>query len=206
MHDQDGRLWLFVMFGLGAAMRHREILKVRYDQIDFASRRIFIPEAKAGEREQPITPALADALKRQQAMEDEKKTGGWVFPTLIPGQAKACHRTNMARPFGRAVLRAKLDPDKVTPHTMRHTAITRLVKACVDLPTIQKISGHKTSRWCSGTSTSTASTSTPRSVRSTTVFLTQLHRNYTRLPFRISRRRGGWLLFLPESQQLRDWR
>ncbi len=27
---------------------------------------------------------------------------------------------------------------------MRHTAITRLVKAGVDLPTIQRISGHKT--------------------------------------------------------------
>ena len=27
---------------------------------------------------------------------------------------------------------------------MRHTAITRLVKAGVDLPTIQKISGHET--------------------------------------------------------------
>jgi site-specific recombinase XerD len=50
----------------------------------------------------------------------------------------------MARPFARAVVRAKLDPDKVTPHTMRHTAITRLVKAGVDLPTIQRISGHKT--------------------------------------------------------------
>jgi integrase len=36
--------------------------QVRYDQIDFDTRRIFIPVAKAGEREQPITPALADAL------------------------------------------------------------------------------------------------------------------------------------------------
>jgi integrase len=142
MQDQDGRLWLFVMFGLGAAMRHREILRVRYDQIDFDSRRIFIPEAKAGEREQPITVALADALKRQQAMEDDPEN--WVFPTVIPGQSKYGHRTNMARPFARAVVRAKLDPDKVTPHTMRHTAITRLVKAGVDLPTIQRISGHKT--------------------------------------------------------------
>jgi integrase len=142
MQDQDGRLWLFVMFGLGAAMRHREILRVRYDQIDFDTRRIFIPEAKAGEREQPITPALADALRMQRSMEEDQK--GWVFPTVIPGQSKAGHRTNMARPFARAVVRAKLDPDKVTPHTMRHTAITRLVKAGVDLPTIQKISGHKT--------------------------------------------------------------
>lgn len=140
--DQDARLWLFVAFGLNAAMRHREILAVRYDQIDFANRRIFIPQAKAGEREQPITAALADALARQQKMENEPK--GWVFPTLNAKQAKGGHRTNMARPFLRAVARAGLEPERVTPHTMRHTAITRLVKAGVDLPTIQRISGHKT--------------------------------------------------------------
>lgn len=140
--DQDGRLWLFVAFGLNAAMRHREILSVRYDQVDFTSRRIFIPQAKAGQREQPITAALADALTRQRKM--EKDEDGPVFPTLNAKQAKGKNRTNMARPFSRAVVRAGLDPDKVTPHTMRHTAITRLVKAGVDLPTIQRISGHKT--------------------------------------------------------------
>jgi len=32
----------------------------------------------------------------------------------------------------------------VTPHVMRHTAITKLVQAGIDLPTIQRISGHKT--------------------------------------------------------------
>lgn len=140
--DQDGRLWLFVAFGLNTAMRHREILRVRYDQVDFASRRVFISEAKAGSREQPITSALAAALQRQRKMEDDKK--GWVFPSLIPKQSAKGHRTNMARPFARAVVRAGLDPDRVTPHTMRRTAITRLVKAGVDLPTIQRISGHKT--------------------------------------------------------------
>lgn len=140
--DQDARVWLFVAFGLNAAMRHREILSVRYDQIDFANRRIFIPEAKAGEREQPITAALASALEKQRKMED--KPDDWVFPTLNAKQSKDGHRTNMARPFLRSVIRAGLDPEKVTPHTMRHTAITRLVKAGVDLPTIQRISGHKT--------------------------------------------------------------
>lgn len=140
--DQDAYVWLFVAFGLNAAMRHREILKVRYDHIDFVNRRIFIPDAKAGEREQPITAALGEVLKMQQKAEKDKS--GWVFPTRNAKQSKAGHRTNMARPFLRSVVRAKLDPDKVTPHTMRHTAITRLVKAKVDLPTIQRISGHKT--------------------------------------------------------------
>ena len=36
--DQDGLCWLFVAFGLGAAMRHREILAVRFDQVDFENR------------------------------------------------------------------------------------------------------------------------------------------------------------------------
>lgn len=140
--DQDERLWLFVAFGLNTAMRHREILAIRYDQIDFDARRIFIASAKAGARQQPITDALRHALLHQRKMEDDK--AGWVFPTLISKQSKGGHRTNMARPFMRAVERAGLDPKKVTPHTMRHTAITRLVKAGIDLPTIQRISGHKT--------------------------------------------------------------
>jgi integrase len=50
----------------------------------------------------------------------------------------------MAKPFRRAVISVGLDPKLVTPHVMRHTAITNLVQAGVDLPTIQKISGHKT--------------------------------------------------------------
>ncbi|WP_425442127.1 tyrosine-type recombinase/integrase [Roseovarius marisflavi] len=29
-------------------------------------------------------------------------------------------------------------------HTLRHTAVTHLVQAGVDLPTVQRISGHKT--------------------------------------------------------------
>lgn len=140
--DQDERCWLFVAFGLGTAMRHREILKVRYDQIDFDNRRIFVPDAKAGEREQPITEALAGALRAQQKREADP--AGWVFPTMIPKQANAGHRTNMARQFARSVTRAGLDVNRVTPHTMRRTAITKLVKAGVDLPTIQRISGHKT--------------------------------------------------------------
>ena len=50
----------------------------------------------------------------------------------------------MAKQFRRTVIRAGLNPAKLTPHVLRHTAITGLVKAGVDLPTIQRISGHKT--------------------------------------------------------------
>lgn len=139
--DQDERLHLFVAFGLNAAMRHSEIVRARYDQIDFEARRIFIPQAKAGEREQPLTPTLVKLLLNQRTREADQN--GWVFPS-IRRDSRGPHRRSMDAAFRRAVIRAQLDPKKVTPHVMRHTAITRLVKANVDLPTIQKISGHKT--------------------------------------------------------------
>ncbi|QUT05205.1 site-specific integrase [Sphingobium phenoxybenzoativorans] len=139
--DQDGRAWLFVMFGLNASMRHGEIVRRRYDEIDFENSRIWIDKAKAGEREQPITPALCAALKRQQAMEADSQ--GWIFPS-VRKDTKTEHRPDMREAFIRIVKRAGLDPKQCTPHIMRHTAITQLVKAKADIPTIQKISGHKT--------------------------------------------------------------
>ena len=36
------------------------------------------------------------------------------------------------------------DPQHRLSHTLRHTAITHLVQAGVDLPTVKRISGHKT--------------------------------------------------------------
>jgi len=41
-------------------------------------------------------------------------------------------------------MRAGHDPDLVTPHILRHIVITHLVQTGVDLPTVQRISGHKT--------------------------------------------------------------
>lgn len=139
--DQDPFTWLFVTIAMQTGMRHSEILRVRWDEIDFDQRRIYIGKAKAGQREQPMPPSLADRLRSE--WEKIGEPTGYIFPATR-ADAKAPHRQTMAGQFRRAVERAKLDPAKVTPHILRHTAITGLVKAGVDLPTIQKISGHKT--------------------------------------------------------------
>ena len=139
--DQDPATWLFIAFGLNTAMRHTEILRVRWDEIDFESSRLQIPNAKAGQRVQPITSSLCAMLENERKSRDDKI--GFVFPHRRQG-GKTPYRKNMGRQFERAVIRAGLDPAKVTPHVMRHTAITSLVQAGIDLPTIQRISGHKT--------------------------------------------------------------
>lgn len=139
--DQDQKAWLFVAIGLNAAMRHSEILRIRFDQIDFANRRIYVPQAKAGQRVQPITQSLANMLAKERDQRDD--TEGWIFPATKSNSATP-HRQAMSKQFERVVGRAGLNPHKVTPHVMRHTAITQLVQGGADLPTIQKISGHKT--------------------------------------------------------------
>ena len=144
INDEDVDCWLFVLFGLNTAMRHTEILQARFDQVDFDKLRLYIPDAKAGEREQPITTQLASTLRQERKMREEKDRDGWIFPSPRPNASGTGHRHRMGKAFRRAVIRAELDPVMVTPHVMRHTAITNLVKAGVDLPTIQKISGHKT--------------------------------------------------------------
>lgn len=141
MKDQDPMTWLFVAIAMGTGMRHSEVLRIKWEHIDFENRRIFLPTAKAGGREQPMPPTLADALAKERKQLGDPD--GWLFLTAR-ADAKHEHRQSMSEQFRRAVTRAKLDPAKVTPHILRHTAITGLVKAGVDLPTIQRISGHKT--------------------------------------------------------------
>jgi integrase len=139
--DQDPHTWLFVAIALQTGMRHSEILRIKWSDIDFDQRRIYVAQAKAGQRVQPMPPSLANQL----AMECERRSdsNGYIF-NATRADSKFDYRQTMAQQFRRAVEQAKLDPTKVTPHVLRHTAITTLVQAGVDLVTIQRVSGHKT--------------------------------------------------------------
>ena len=65
----------------------------------------------------------------------------WLFPSKT---STTGHVVNIEKQFRRVVERAGFDPTEIVRHTLRHTAITHLVQAGVDLPTVKRISGHKT--------------------------------------------------------------
>ena len=90
-------------------------------------------------RTQPITTALAEFLRSHLASLPAGQE--WLFPSP---QSATGYRRDIRKGFRRVVAAAGLDPDKVVRHTLRHTAITHLVQAGVDLPTVKRISGHKT--------------------------------------------------------------
>jgi integrase len=137
-YDQNPYIYPFIVIGLETSMRKMEILSIRLEHIDVARRIIYIPKAKAGAREQPMTQNLAKFLSGY--LESAHQNQDWLFPA----DSKTGHSISIEKPFRRVVQAADLDVEQVVRHTLRHTAITHLVQAGVDLPTVQRISGHKT--------------------------------------------------------------
>jgi integrase len=137
--DQKRQIHPFIKIGLETSMRKSEILAIRRQDVDLQRMVIYIPKAKAGAREQPITTGLAEYLASY--MVSLQPGDQWLFPSPA---AKAGRTINLDKPFRRCVQSAGLDVKQVVRHTLRHTAITHLVQAGVDLPTVKRISGHKT--------------------------------------------------------------
>lgn len=130
----------FIRIALGTAMRKSEILSIQIENINCQRREIYIPKAKCGARMQPMTAGLTAYL--EQYLKDKTEPGQtFLFPAK---RSVSGHRREIERPFYRVAEAAGLDRYEVCRHTLRHTAITHLVQAGVDLPTVQRFSGHKT--------------------------------------------------------------
>ncbi|OSM01796.1 tyrosine-type recombinase/integrase [Magnetofaba australis] len=136
--DQNAVIYPFIVIGVETSMRRMEILSIRLEHIDLDRRVIYIPKAKAGAREQPITAHLAAFLR---GYVDSANVGQeWLFPA----NSKTGHTLWIESSFRRVVAKAGLNPKEVNRHTLRHTAISHLVQAGVDLPTVARIPGHNT--------------------------------------------------------------
>jgi len=140
--DDNSQLYPFILIGLETGMRMMEILSIRLEDIHLKDRQIYIPEAKAGAAIQPITPNLAEYLA-WHLKQNCKEGQVWLFPSR---KSKTGHTVNITKSYRRVVKKAGFDPNEIVRHTLRHTAITHLVQSGVDLPTVKKISRHKTTQ------------------------------------------------------------
>ena len=137
LNDSNLRIWLFMMMGMHTGLRHSEILAGRFEHLDTKRRRLRARVKGDRWREQPLTRAIADVLSREREMADDEN--GWIFPNCA---SKSGHVDSMKKAFRRCVERAGLDPRKVIPHTLRHTAITEMAETGAEARTIQAFSGH----------------------------------------------------------------
>ena len=127
----------YVMVSVHTGMRASPVMAIRLQDIDLSRRVIWVEKDKAGEREQPITPDLAEYLAQVLAVTPADRV--WLFPS----RGASGHLESPNKMWNRIVKAAGL-PRSITPHVARHTMATTAAHAGVDAPTLQAMGGWKT--------------------------------------------------------------
>ena len=112
--------------------RRNEILRLRWDDLNFDTGEMRLPDTKTGTRMVPLTPAVArvfDGLARTPG-------SPWVFP----GRKKGTRLVNLNDSWDRVRKEAGLEDVRL--HDLRHTFASRALALGESLPMIGKLLGH----------------------------------------------------------------
>ncbi len=117
----------FVIIGLNTGMRLNEILSLKWEQINLVDKVVNLRDTKNG-REDSI-PLTEDVIQHLQTI---TQTSEYVVTKEDGGRY-----VNFMKQWKRLVQNANVG--KITPHVLRHTWATALVRAGVDLMTIMEL-------------------------------------------------------------------
>ena len=135
-------LLLLVTYGL----RGREVAALSLDDIDWKRERLAVPERKAGHSTAfPLSAVVGEAIvdylqHGRPAVTDRRVFFRAVAPCRPIGPAAV---SSLARYY---LLKAGVEVARPGSHTLRHSAVQRLVDANVDLKTIGDFVGHRSAR------------------------------------------------------------
>ncbi len=150
--DPHGRRAMLATLTL-AGLRIGELLALRWRDVDLASGKLRVGEAKtdAGRRTVDLSPALRDELAAHKARSRHAKPEALVFATR---SGKAQNRNNVRRrvllaAVERANARLTEDesevpqlPEGLSPHGLRHTFASLLFEAGATVPYVMAQLGH----------------------------------------------------------------
>ena len=113
--------------------RRNEILGLRWDDLNFESGEMRLPDSKTGARMVPLPPKSAEILVGLPRTPDNP----WVFP----GRKKGTRLVNLNDSWDRVRKRAGLDGVRL--HDLRHTYASRALALGESLPMIGQLLGHR---------------------------------------------------------------
>ena len=113
--------------------RHNEILGLRWDDLNFDSGEMRLPDSKTGPRMVPMPSAAAKVIGGLSRTPDN--------PFVFPGRKKGTRLRSLNDSWGRVRGRARLDGVRL--HDLRHTYASRALALGHSLPMIGDLLGHR---------------------------------------------------------------
>jgi site-specific recombinase XerD len=123
---------------LEAGLRVSEAVSLRPAALDMQSCRLVVKDGKGGkDRVLWISEDLRDLVGRWKACRPEST---WLFPTRTAKKTspRSVRRTVKTYAHKAAIVNA----DEISPHTLRHTFATRLLRRTGNIRMVQKALGH----------------------------------------------------------------
>jgi len=146
--DVRMRALLEVLYASGLRVSELMTLKLSHLQKNAASAHgyeefLVVSGKGAKERLVPLNARSLQALSEYLAIRDQfisGKASGWLFPSH--GAKGHLTRQRFGQLLKELALLAGLDPQRVSPHTIRHSFATHLLSGGADLRVIQELLGH----------------------------------------------------------------
>ncbi len=123
---------------LEAGLRAGEVVALRPEHLDMQTCRLIVREGKgAKDRVLWISDELRDLIGGWLQRRPESE---WLFPARNGGQVQTRYLRALVKRLARKA--AVAEAEKVSPHTLRHTFATDLLRATKNIRLVQKALGH----------------------------------------------------------------
>lgn len=129
---------IFLLF-VQCGCRFSEVLNLTLDCIDLQEKTLRILGKGRKERIVPLTNRTVQALREYLRVRDPAVSTDVLF---LNNTGRPLQASGLRFIFRRVVERSSLKKKNLTPHKLRHTCLTLLLQAGVDIRTLQQIAGH----------------------------------------------------------------
>jgi site-specific recombinase XerD len=124
---------------LFAGLRRSEVAAITLDDLDLDSGQLLVRGKGPKQRMVPLAPAVVQAIRDYLLCRPQTKSDH-LFVSRVGGRPVAGRVTN--RMLARVLEAAGLKQHGITPHALRRTFATHLIRSGVDVRTVQELLGH----------------------------------------------------------------
>jgi len=127
-----------VILLLSTGIRRSEAVGITLDDLDLNNGQLLVRGKGSKERVVPLNEAAIEAIR--EYLEQRPATSAGHLFVSREGESLASRAVN--RILARLIKKAELDGYGITPHKLRHTFATHLIRNGVDVRTVQELLGH----------------------------------------------------------------